>query len=58
MKHDFTNLNIEPMPNPKPLKVMRVQVGHISSEGKEGQHGTGLITNANLHPHAIVFGRW
>jgi hypothetical protein len=50
MKYDFQNLNLEPMPNPKPLRVQRVNVEVESVEGKIVSSGQGRITNANVHP--------
>ena len=50
MKYDFQNLNIQPMPNPKPLRVQRVNVEVESVEGKIVSSGQGRITNANVHP--------
>ena len=56
MKPDFNNLNIEPMPNPKPLSVERVSVRmeHTDDNGKTtyGPVESGYVRNANLHPAA------
>ena len=38
MKIDFQNLNIAPMPNPKPLSVERVTVRIAQGEGRTEQH--------------------
>ena len=60
MKLNFSNLNIAPMPNPKPLSVERVTVRISMGEGNTGQHSqteTGFIRNASLHPEALL-GRW
>ncbi len=58
MKYDFTNLNIEPMPNPKPLKVQRVSVSMDHTEkAAPGGSNVGFITNTNLHPAALIR-RW
>ena len=53
MKIDFANLNLAPMPNPKPLRVERVTVA-VGAEGKQGQPEVGYIRNANLHPEAVI----
>ena len=37
MKLDFNDLNIEPMPNPKPLAVERVRV-NVSPDGKDASN--------------------
>jgi hypothetical protein len=55
MKIDFTNLNVEPMPNPKPLTVERVSVSMDKSEaaapaGKTSPYG--YIRNVSIHPSA------
>ncbi len=55
MKIDFHNLNLEPMPNPKPLRVQRVNVEVESVEGKIVSSGQGRITNANVHPLDTVW---
>ncbi len=60
MKIDFSNLNIEPMPNPKPLKVLRVSVEMGKSETAAPSVGSspyGFVRNANVHPAAITK-RW
>ena len=51
MKIDFTKLNIEPMPNPKLLKVQRVVVEMDHPEKAAGNR-YGFITNARVHPVA------
>ena len=55
MKYDFQNLNIEPQPNPKPLKVQRVSVSVESAEGKVTSAGEGRIVNANVHPASLIW---
>lgn len=60
MKLDFSDLNIEPSPNPKPLHAERVTVRISKGEGRTEEHSqteTGYIRNANLHPSALT-GRW
>ena len=52
MKIDFANLNIEPTPNPKSLKVQRVNVEVVTEEGKVFAAGDGYVRNANVHPSA------
>ncbi len=58
MKIDWNNLNIQPMPNPKPLKVQRVDVriSHVDENGNALRHtdSTGFIRNANVHPAALT----
>jgi hypothetical protein len=54
MKYDFQNLNIEPMPNPKPLRVQRVYVEVASVEGQTVSSGQGRIINAKVHPAEAV----
>ncbi len=57
MKIDFSNLNIEPMPNPKTLKVLRVSVRMGKSETAAPSAGSspyGFVRNANVHPAAII----
>jgi hypothetical protein len=54
MKLNFQNLNIEPQPNPKPLRVQRVAVSIVSAEGKTASSSDGFITNACVHPDAFV----
>jgi hypothetical protein len=56
MKYDFQNLNIEPQPNPKPLKVQRVAVTFSTEEGKTYHAGDGFVINANVHPDALIWG--
>ena len=56
MKIDFSRLNIEPSPNPKPLHVERVTLCISKGEGNTEQHSqveTGFIRNACIHPGAI-----
>lgn len=55
MKINFQNLNIEPQPNPKPLKVQRVSCEVASVEGKIVSHGEGRITNAKVHPADTIW---
>jgi hypothetical protein len=57
MKLDFQNLNIQPMPNPKPLSVERVIVkaDHTNQGGAGAEYG--FIRNASVHPSAIAEGR-
>jgi hypothetical protein len=57
VKIDFTKLNIEPMPNPKPLKVQRVTVEMDHTEKTVG-NPYGFITNASVHPAAVIRGGW
>ena len=55
MKIDFNNLNIQPMPNPKPLSVERVNVSTPGQDGKNnGATETGFIRNSSVHPSAII----
>jgi hypothetical protein len=58
MKVNFADLNIEPMPNPKPLKVQRVMV-EMDHPEKTATVGNpyGFINNACVHPVAAVHGR-
>ena len=49
MKIDFANLNIQPMPNPKPLTTERVNV-----EENGAPSGYGYVRNAKVHPAAIT----
>jgi hypothetical protein len=58
VKIDFTKLNIEPMPNPKPLKVQRVvvEMDHPEKTATVG-NPYGFITNASVHPAAVIRGR-
>ena len=58
MKYDFQNLNIEPLPNPKPLHVQRVSVSVVSAEGKTSSSGDGRIINACVHPASLIYRRW
>ena len=53
MKIDFQKLNLAPMPNPKPLKVERVEL----VDGEGNSVGYGVVRNANLSPEALI-GRW
>ena len=56
MKQNFVDTNIQPMPNPKPLRVQRVSVRieHADENGKVTYSNTseGFITNAALDPYA------
>lgn len=55
VKIDFSNLNIEPYPNPKPLLVERVHVRISKGEGNTEQYSQveyGYIRNASVHPEA------
>jgi hypothetical protein len=56
---DFSN--IQPWPNPKPLKIQRVKVAitHTDEGGKshESEWGYGFITNSKVHPLTIVWPR-
>jgi hypothetical protein len=58
MKRDFQDgpdhLNIEPMPNPKPLTTERVNVkpDHTEAGGAPAEYG--FIRNAQLHPAALT----
>ena len=52
VKLDFSNLNVEPSPNPKTLKVQRVSVQVTSEDGKVFASGDGFIRNVNVHPSA------
>jgi len=54
MKIDFQNLNIAPMPNPKPLAVERVTVRIQSGNSESFSQGEGFIRNSSLHPDAIL----
>jgi hypothetical protein len=57
MKINFQDLNIAPMPNPKPISVERVTVRIAKGEGHTEQHSqteSGLIRNASLHPDALL----
>lgn len=58
VKYDFQNLNLAPMPNPKPLAVERVTVRIVTEEGKEGASGPAFIRNSSLHPQAVIWERW
>lgn len=57
MKIDFSNLNIQLMPNPKPLSVERVSVTLPGQDGKHGPATEGFIRNSSVHPSAIIEGR-
>jgi hypothetical protein len=55
MKLNFQDLNIEPMPNPKPIHVQRVSVTTLGQDGKNTGAGEyGFIRNSNLHPDALT----
>jgi hypothetical protein len=57
MKLNFQNLNVEPMPNPKPLSVLRVSVRIAKGEGNTDQHSQvehGFIRNAAIDPIALT----
>lgn len=57
MKIDFQNLNISPMPNPKPLSVLRVQASVMKPEGAPAggmDSGTAYIRNAKVDPAELV----
>jgi hypothetical protein len=55
MKLNFQDLNLEPMPNPKPLHVERVRVTTPGQDGKNSNTSEyGFIHNVNLHPSAIA----
>ncbi len=58
MKYDFSNLNIAPMPNPKPLCVERIFVVLETQDGKTSGQMQGIVRNSSLHPYAVVNGRW
>jgi hypothetical protein len=49
--------NIEPMPNPKPLRVERVSTSIGKSDNDAPTIVTGFVRNANLHPSAIASGQ-
>jgi hypothetical protein len=53
---DFSN--IQPWPNPKPLKIERVRVGITYNDeggkGKQAEPSYGFITNSRLDPLAIA----
>ena len=60
MKIDFSDLNIAPTPNPKPLNVERVNVRIVKGEGNTEQHSQteyGYIRNSSVHPEALLE-RW
>jgi hypothetical protein len=57
MKYDFQNLNIEPMPNPKPLRVERIIILRTTDDGRPTLHEQGIVRNVTLHPYAIIHGR-
>ena len=58
MRRDFQegpdHLNIQPMPNPKPLSVEKVitKEDHTDQSGAGAEYG--FIRNAKLHPSAIA----
>jgi hypothetical protein len=54
MKQNFTDTNIEPYPNPKPLRVERVVTEVRDKDGFVTGRETLIIRNANLDPYAIV----
>ncbi len=57
MKYNFQDLNLAPMPNPKPIKVLRVRVEMEHTEkAAPGGSSYGFITNANVHPAALIRG--
>ena len=57
MKYNFQDLNIEPMPNPKPIKVQRVSISVQSAEGKTSSSGDGFIVNTCIHPASLIYRR-
>ena len=61
MKIDFSDINIEPMPNPKRLTVQRVNVAIVTEDDKgnvrSSDSSVGYIRNASVHPAAHT-GRW
>lgn len=57
VKIDFANLNIQPYPNPKPLRVQKVFVEVQSEDGKTFASGDGYIRNAEVHPSAVIWRR-
>ena len=59
MATKFDRSNIVDYPNPKPLKVVRVNV-QVSKGDNVDQYAateTAYIRNANVHPAAITRGR-
>jgi hypothetical protein len=57
LKQGPEGINIEPMPNPKPLAVERVTVRIQSGSTESFSQGEGFIRNAKLSPDALL-GRW
>lgn len=55
LKQGPDGINIEPMPNPKPIHVVRVTVTTPGQDGKNSStQEYGFIRNANLHPEALL----
>ncbi len=58
MKIDFQegpdHLNIQPMPNPKPLTVERVIIKEDHTDKGGAGEEYGYIRNASIHPSAIA----
>lgn len=49
--------NIQPMPNPKPITVLRCQTEQRGQDGKfNGQFDTVLVRNAKIHPTELLRG--
>ena len=57
LKQGPDGINIEPSPNPKPLKVERINTPILGEHGLVVGYETLIIRNANLHPDALTE-RW
>lgn len=54
MKQNFTDTNIQPYPNPKPLTVERITTEVRDKDGFVSGREMLIIRNANLDPYALI----